>query len=91
MFKPNPDADINETSFHSVTVRGTLKQMVARFGEPLPGDGYKTTHEWIFEGPGFNVAVYDYKFNGAVECMWHVGTLTPEQSQQFKAWFEATK
>jgi uncharacterized protein YodC (DUF2158 family) len=88
MFKPNPDADINETSFHGVTVRATLQQMTARFGEPFPGDGYKTTHEWIFEGPGFNVAVYDYKYNGAVECKWNVGSLTAEQSRQFKAWFD---
>ena len=91
MFKPNPDADINETSFHGVTVRATLKQMTARFGEPFPGDGYKTTHERIFEGPGFNVAVYDYKYNGAVESKWNVGSLTAEQSRQFKAWFDATK
>lgn len=91
MFKPNPDADINETSFHGVTIRATLKQMTERFGEPFTGDGYKTTHEWIFEGPGFNVAVYDYKYDGALVSRWNVGSHTAEQSQVFKAWFDSTK
>ena len=81
-FKRNDEADIEDASFHGVEITVSLETMTRLFGEPATGDGDKTQHEWIFEGEQFNVAVYDWKCDGA----WHVGTETRAESLEFARW-----
>lgn len=89
-FKRNDATSIDGTSFHDTCVSCSLETMVRLFGEPGPGDGgYKTRHEWIFEGPDGGVAVYDYRYDGSVSGYWHVGAADLRESQAFARWFKA--
>jgi len=90
MFKRNDKADINETSFHGVEVVASMETMARLFGPPGQGDGgYKTKHEWVFEGEGFNVAVYDYKYDGSISGNWHVGAESSFKAKKFAKWFNS--
>ena len=85
------EADICGTSYHNVNVYGNIDKMIEKFGPPGRGDGYKTKHEWIFRGPtpDENVAVYDYKYNGAHNGEWHVGATSFKNAKQFEKWFNS--
>ena len=90
MFKRNDNADTGMSSFHSVEVEASIETLTRLFGAPGRGDGgYKTKHSWIFEGEKFNAEVYDYRFDGAREGHWHIGTENKAQAIVFARWLEA--
>jgi hypothetical protein len=43
------------------------------------------------EGPGFNVTIYDYKYDGSIAGEWHVGSNDALQSKKFAQWFAAQR
>ena len=88
MFKRNDAVSIDSTSYHGVEITASLKTLVRLFSTPVCG-GDKTKHEWILEGETFNVAVYDYRYNGAYEGHWHVGSATKAESLEFARWFRS--
>lgn len=77
MLKPNPNADVNGTSFHDSTVTASLEQLEKAFGPAhSDGDGYKVSNEWSFEHDGNPVTLYDWKegrFPRNRQIEWHVG------------------
>ena len=89
MYTRNDAANINGTSFYNVVIVSSLEKMIDRFGPPMSGDGYKTKHEWVFEGPtrNDNVAVYDYHYDGAEMGEWNVGAQTYESAIAFVKWY----
>lgn len=43
-------------------IRAPYRKLVATFGKPLKGDGYKTDAEWVLEAPdGTIITIYNYK------------------------------
>lgn len=55
-------ADVLECLTFLGTVKATYKEMVAAFGKPKSGDGYKTEAEWDVELiPGCFVEISNYK------------------------------
>ena len=86
-FIANPDADINFTSFHGVTLELSYPTMVKLLGQPHYRDGDKTQYEWFFTGEdGNSVTVYDWKSYAEFPNVWNVGGLSKEITQQFKNW-----
>jgi len=57
----------------------TYNEVVAKFGEPIAGDGYKVTAEWIVVFEDDTVAtIYDWKtesptFTPDEPYEWHIG------------------
>lgn len=57
----------------------TYNEVVAKFGEPLDGDGYKTSVEWIVVFEDDTVAtIYDWKSESPQHTPdtpyeWHIG------------------
>jgi hypothetical protein len=53
----------------------TYQNLIATFGEPGDGDGYKFHAEWILSTPAGVATIYDYKESQPVEDVtnWHVG------------------
>lgn len=49
--------------------------LVALFGPPLSGDGYKTQAEWVLVHEGIVATIYDWKESVRPENVteWHVG------------------
>ena len=88
MFHRNDDADIDGTNFYNVEVTASLETMTHLFGPPRKNLCEKTKHEWIFEGVEFNVAVYDYKYDGSISGVWHVGATDSLKARKFLTWFK---
>jgi len=91
-FIANPDANINGTSFHDVTIKMDYHLMVKCLGEPhfFGGDGDKTQYEWIFTGEdGNSVTVYDWKSYSKYPKVWNLGGMNKEITARFKDWFYA--
>jgi len=72
----------SETSANGTHLQGylttTLDQLTSLLGEPLEGDGDKTTAEWKIEfEDGRVVTIYDWKLSSAPTYLydWHVGGL----------------
>lgn len=87
MFKSTPNADPSGTSFHGITIRGSLEKLTKLFGEPMSCCS-KTLHEWtLTHEDGRVVTVYDYKYDGAVAGYWHVGALDQETCLSFRNWY----
>lgn len=60
-FCPNPDADVCGTSLKG-RIQTSYAQLVEAFGEPIQGDGYKVSGEWVFSGlDGEVFTIYDWK------------------------------
>ncbi len=89
MFECDDSANIDGTSWHGVEVTASLEVMVKLFGDSETRGDSKTKHEWRFVGERFNVAVYDYKYDGSVAGYWHVGTNNHDESLEFSRWFRA--
>lgn len=82
------DSSVNGTSFHDHTIRATVVQLTALFGEPMMY-GDKTTREWNAIGPnGEVVTIYDYKYDGAKAGYWHLGGREAGDTLRFKTWLE---
>ena len=73
------------TSFHGHTVKATIGELKAIFGEPdFQGDDFgdnKLTHEWVFETAEGNVfTLYDWKEYRKIPeyevIEWHIGAKT---------------
>ena len=88
-FKLNPDADVNGTSFHDVTINVSFKTLVNKLGEPhCIGDvDDKVRYEWYFTSEdGRNVTLYDWKTYSSSPNFWHIGGLNKEDTVMFKNW-----
>jgi len=89
-FRPNPNGDVDGTSFHGVTIQESFDFMVKRLGEPHsenhPDD--KVRYEWIFfSDDGRAVTIYDWKSGSSRPKIWNVGGLSKEITVLFKEWF----
>jgi hypothetical protein len=74
MFRLTQDLDINGTFLLARTTLSPARVMRA-FGNPQPGDGYKTTGEFYFTGPeGSRFTLYDWKYG---HNMWSVHDTQP--------------
>jgi hypothetical protein len=68
------------TSFHGDVLTMSYVNLVARLGEPDPGDGIKTRAEWtIVNDNGLAATIYDWKADGEVGDVldWNVGAKHP--------------
>lgn len=73
----NADLHISGTCLQG-EIRATYKELVALFGEPMEGDGYKVDAEWIARfGDGTVATVYNWK-DGINYCGEKDGTPTKE-------------
>jgi hypothetical protein len=93
-FRPNPNGDVNGTSFHEVTIHESLDFMVKRLGKPHfeNGPSDKIRYEWIFfSDDGRAVTVYDWKTGSSKPKIWNVGGLTKEITVLFKEWFNEVR
>lgn len=71
------DLHINGTCLQG-EIRATYKELVAMFGEPMEGDGYKVDAEWVMRfGDGTIATVYNWK-DGINYCGAKDGTPTKE-------------
>ena len=89
-FTINPDADINGTSFHDVTINCSFKQLVNKLGEPhcYNSSEDKVRYEWFFTSDnGKVVTLYDWKTYSSAPSLWHVGGLNKQETVLFKNWF----
>jgi hypothetical protein len=89
-FKIDADADTDETSFHGIEVDASMDKMIRLFGQPTAGDpDDKVKHKWSFRGTaGYNISVYDYKYDGAHTGEWHVGATSADKARVFADWFK---
>lgn len=87
-FIANPDANIDGTSFHGVTIRIDYSDLVKILGNPhSEGDG-KVQYEWFFHSDnGRVVTLYDWESSGPKPKIWNVGGLIKEDTESFKSWF----
>ena len=66
---------INGTALVGAITDVTYQQLVAAFGEPAGGDGYKTRVEWSVLIDGVIATIYDWKRPEPLEAVkiWNVG------------------
>jgi hypothetical protein len=86
MYRVEPDANINGTSFHGVEIEATTQQLQDAFGPDHGGDEYKVSHEWTFEDEEGNCfTLYAWKDTHLYDLdygwpspdtvrYWHVGS-----------------
>lgn len=102
-FKLNLDGDIEGTSRTSEIVV-SYPRMIEVFGEPVEGDGYKVSGEWVFqnEETGEVFTLYDWKSTNlydsdylsvselrADESVWlNIGS-HGDNAAAFKTWLES--
>lgn len=89
-FTSNPEADVDGTSFHDVTIRCNFDLLVKKLGEPHSVGSYedKVRYEWRFTSDdGRNVTLYDWKAYSDKPNIWHVGGLFKPDTEMFRDWF----
>ena len=86
-------------------VKADYLQLVELLGKPnSPGDDYKVSTEWQFEGPGGEpIALYDWKETNLYEEMcpsveqwrdaafgyeWHIGARSKDDADAFRIWLK---
>ena len=72
----DPEAMHGTNRIGSVTA--PYSHLVSLFGEPLLGDGRKTTVQWIVETEAGIGTIYDYSFGDRTTALetitdWHIG------------------
>ena len=89
-FHLNPDADVNGTCFHDVTIRCSFATLVKKLGEPHCMGDYEDNirYEWFFTSEdGKNVTLYDWKSYSDNPTVWNVGGLNKSDTEVFRSWF----